>query len=82
MTSPAVVTSGLSFFAATIGVSFAARMGLINQLCGLMARGACISTLCVLFILPAFFMTFNKLIVKTSHGFKPRSRVAQLAQEV
>ena len=82
MTFPAVVTSGLSFFAATIGVSFAARMGLINQLCGLMARGACISTLCVLFILPAFFMAFDKLIVKTSHGFKSRSRVAQLAQEV
>ncbi len=82
MTFPAVVTSGLSFFAATIGVSFAARMGLINQLCGLMARGACISTLCVLFILPAFFMTFDKLIVKTSHGFKPRARAAQVAQEV
>ena len=73
MTFPAVVTSGLSFFAATIGVSFAARMGLISQLCGLMARGAFISTLCVLFILPAFFMVFDKLIVKTSRGFKPNA---------
>ena len=73
MTFPAVVTSGLSFFAATIGVSFAARMGLISQLCGLMARGAFISTLCVLFILPAFFMVFDKVIVKTSHGFKPKA---------
>ena len=69
-TFPAVVTSGGSFFAATIGVSFVARMGLISQLCGLMARGALISTLCVLFILPAFFVTFDKLIVKTSRGFK------------
>jgi predicted RND superfamily exporter protein len=74
MTFPAVVTSGLSFFAATIGVSFAARMGLISQLCGLMARGAVISTLCVLFILPAFFMVFDKVIVKTSHGFKPKAK--------
>lgn len=82
MTFPAVVTSGLSFFAATIGVSFVARMGLISQLCGLMARGACISTLCVLFVLPAFFMVFDKLIVKTSLGFKPRIRAAQIAQEV
>ena len=73
MTFPAVVTSGMSFFAATIGVSFAARMGLISQLCGLMARGAFISTLCVLFILPAFFMVFDKVIVKTSHGFKPKA---------
>ena len=82
MSFPAVVTSGLSFAAATIGVSFAARMGLISQLCGLMARGACISTLSVLFILPAFFMTFDKAIVNTSHGFKPQKRIAQLAQEV
>ena len=81
-TFPAVVTSGLSFFAATIGVSLVARMGLISQLCGLMARGAFISTLCVLFILPAFFMTFDKVIVKTSHGFKPRVRAAQKAMEV
>ena len=73
MTFPAVVTSGLSFFAATIGVSLAARMGLISQLCGLMARGAFISTLCVLFILPAFFMVFDKVIVKTSSGFKSKS---------
>ena len=73
MTFPAVVTSGLSFFAATIGVSFAARMGLISQLCGLMARGAFISTLCVLFILPAFFMVFDRVIVKTSHGFNQKA---------
>ena len=82
MTFPAVVTSGLSFAAATIGVSFVARMGLISQLCGLMARGACISTLCVLFILPAFFMAFDTIIVKTSHGFKPRVRAKAAVQEV
>ena len=82
MTFPAVVTSGLSFFAATIGVSFVARMGLISQLCGLMARGAFISTLCVLFILPAFFMTFDKLVVKVSRGFKPKKSLVSCAQEV
>ena len=81
-TFPAVVTSGGSFFAATIGVSFVARMGLISQLCGLMARGALISTLCVLFILPAFFVTFDKLIVKTSRGFKQAKRAMPNAQEV
>ena len=81
-TFPAVVTSGGSFFAATIGVSFVARMGLISQLCGLMARGALISTLCVLFILPAFFVTFDKLIVKTSRGFKHTKCENLNAQEV
>lgn len=82
MTFPAVVTSGGSFFAATIGVSLVARMGLISQLCGLMARGALISTLCVLFILPAFFVSFDKLIVKTSRGFKPKRNEALVVQEV
>ncbi|MBR0405215.1 MAG: MMPL family transporter [Eggerthellaceae bacterium] len=82
MTFPAVVTSGGSFFAATIGVSLVARMGLISQLCGLMARGALISTLCVLFILPAFFVSFDKLIVKTSRGFKPKRNDKFVIQEV
>ena len=82
MTFPAVVTSGGSFFAATIGVSLVARMGLISQLCGLMARGALISTLCVLFILPAFFVSFDKLIVKTSRGFKPKRDKVLAVQEV
>ena len=72
-TFPAVVTSGLSFFAATIGVSFVARMGLISQLCAFMARGAIISTLCVLFILPALFMVFDRVIMATSAGFKPKA---------
>lgn len=66
---PSVVTSGVSFFSAVIGVSIYSNIELISSLCTFMARGALISTLSVLFILPAFLMLFDGLIVKTSQGF-------------
>ena len=66
---PSIVTSGVSFFSAVIGVSIYSNVELISSLCTFMARGALISTLCVLFILPAFLMLFDRLIVKTSQGF-------------
>jgi predicted RND superfamily exporter protein len=69
---PAVVASAVSFFAATFGVKLYANIGIISQLTGIMSRGALISMVCVLFILPAFLMVFDGAIVKTSHGFKPK----------
>lgn len=69
---PAVVMSALSFFAATFGVSLYSNMSMISSLCELMARGAVISMFSVLLVLPAMFMVFDGLIVKTSHGFKPK----------
>jgi predicted RND superfamily exporter protein len=71
-TFPAVVTSALSFFAATFGVALYSNMSMISMLCSLMSRGAIVSMFAVLFLLPAFFMIFDKFIVKTSRGFKPR----------
>ena len=66
---PSIVTSGASFFSAVIGVSIYSNVELISSLCTFMARGALISTACVIFILPAFLMLFDGLIVKTSKGF-------------
>lgn len=66
---PSIVTSAVSFFAATFGVSLYTNVSLIGSLCGLMARGAIISMFSVLFILPAFFMLCDRIIVKTSKGF-------------
>ena len=71
---PAVVTSGLTFFGATIAVAIYSNIGMISQLTGLMARGAFISTLSVLVILPAAFMICDKAIVKTSKGFSASPR--------
>lgn len=64
-----VVVSALGFFAATFGVGLYSKIDIIGSLCGLMARGAIISLLVVMFILPAAFMIFDKVIIKTSKGF-------------
>ena len=69
-----VFTSALSFFAATFGVGIYANVGLISSLCSLMARGAICSMLSVIFVLPALFMLLDKVIVKTTMGFKPKKQ--------
>lgn len=66
-----VIVSALSFFAATIGVGFYSNIDMISSLCILMARGAIISMLVVVFVLPSMFMVFDKVIVKTSKDFLP-----------
>ena len=66
---PSIISSGLSFFAATFGVSCYSQVEMIGSICTLLARGAIISMMVVLFVLPAMFMIFDKLICKTSIGF-------------
>ena len=61
-----IITSGLSFFAATIGIAIYSNIDMISAICTLLARGAVISTVAVIFILPAMFMIFDKLICKTT----------------
>ena len=69
-----VFVSALSFFAATFGVGLYSSIDMISSLCMLLARGAIISLLVVAFILPAMFMVFDKLILKTSKGFKAEEK--------
>ena len=64
-----IMVSALSFFAATIGVGLYSNIDMISSLCILMARGAIISMIVVIFVLPSMFMVFDKVIVKTSKGF-------------
>ena len=66
---PSIMVSALGFFAATFGVAIYSDIDIISSLCTLMARGAIISMLVVMFILPSMFMLFDKLICKTSKGF-------------
>ncbi|MEE1305229.1 MAG: MMPL family transporter [Agathobacter sp.] len=68
-----VIVSALSFFAATFGVGLYSNIDMIGSLCMLMARGAIISMFVVIFILPAMFMVFDKVIVATSVGFKNKN---------
>lgn len=67
---PSIISSGLSFFAATFGVACYSKVEMIGSICTLLARGAIISTVVVLLILPAMFMIFDKVIIKTTKGFK------------
>ena len=66
-----IIVSELRFFAATIGVGLYSNIDMISSLCILMARGALISMVVVVLILPSLFMVFDKIIVKTSKGFRP-----------
>lgn len=67
-----IIVSAFSFFAATIGVGLYSNIDMISSLCILMARGAIISMVVVVFILPSMFMIFDKVIVKTSKDFLPK----------
>ena len=64
-----IISSGLSFFAATFGVAWYSQVDMISSICTLLARGALISMAVVILVLPAAFMIFDKLICKTSIGF-------------
>jgi predicted RND superfamily exporter protein len=69
---PSIIVSALGLFAATFGVSIYCDVDMIGSLCLLLARGAIISMLCVILILPAMFMLFDKVIAKTTLGFLPK----------
>ena len=61
-----IIISALSFFAATIGVGVYSNIDMVASLCMLMARGAIVSMITVLLVLPAMLMIFDKLICKTT----------------
>ena len=66
-----IIGSALSFFAATVGVAFYSRIDMIGALCTLMSRGAIISMFVAIFILPAMFVVFDRVICATSRHFGP-----------
>lgn len=63
-----VIVSALGFFAATFGVALYSEMDIISSMCSLMARGALVSMLAVIFVLPALLKLFDRIIIKTG-GF-------------
>lgn len=65
-----IVTSGLTFFAATFGVSLISKLEVIKSLCNLIARGAIISMFTILIILPPLLLLFEKTISKTTLGWR------------
>ena len=67
--SRSIITSALTFFGATAGVGIISELEMISSLCVLMARGAIISMLVILFVLPGILLMFEGIIVKTSKFF-------------
>lgn len=67
---PSIMTSALGFFASTFGVSKYSNVYLISVMCSLMARGAIISMITVIFLLPSMLMAFDRIICKTTRGMK------------
>ena len=61
-----IVVSALSFFAATFGVGLYSNIDMISSLCVLMSRGALISMVCVIFLLPSLLLIFDTVISKTT----------------
>ncbi len=65
---PSIIVSGLGLFAATFGVAVYSDIDIISSMCMLMARGAIVSMLCVIFILPALLMLCDRIVCPTTLG--------------
>ncbi len=65
-----IIVSALGFFAATFGVGVYSRVDMISQLCSLLSRGALISMVTVILILPSMLMLFDPVIIRSTFGMK------------
>lgn len=81
-TAKSVIASALSFFAATAGVVAISKLAIIATLCMMIARGALISMVVILFILPAILIATEGIISKTTlHWTKRFKKDLNLAEE-
>ena len=69
-TVPSIFISALCFFGATFGVSVYSKIDMIGAICTLLSRGAIISMIVVIFILPSLLLLLDKFIMKTTRGMK------------
>ena len=67
---PSILVSGTGLFAATFGVAIYSDIDIISSMCMLMARGAVVSMICVIFLLPALLMLCDRLVCATTRGMK------------
>ena len=74
-----IVVSGLCFFAATFGVGIYSKIDMVGSLCTLISRGAIVSMLVVLTVLPSILLIFDKIIFKTTYQGKEKKMKKVLA---
>lgn len=79
---PSIIVSGMGLFAATFGVALYSDIDMISSMCMLMARGAVVSMLLVIFVLPALLMLCDKLIRATTLGMKQKTKSTKINTEV
>ena len=70
-----IIVSGMGLFAATFGVAVYSNIDIISSMCMLMARGAIISMVCVIFILPALLLLCDGLVIHTTLGMSKKGEV-------
>lgn len=70
---PSIIVSGMGLFAATFGVAIYSDIDIIGSMCILMARGAIVSMLAVIFILPALLLLCDKIICATTWGMRKKT---------
>ena len=69
-TSTSIIVSAMCFFAATFGVGVYSDLEMVGSLCSLISRGAVISMLVVLIVLPSVLLTFDKILIKGRDNMK------------
>jgi len=70
-----IIVSGMGLFCSTFGVALYSNIDIISSMCMLMARGAIISMICVIFILPPLLLLFDTAIIHTTIGMKQKGEV-------
>lgn len=78
---PSILVSALSFFAATFGVGIYSNIDLISSMCNLLARGAMVSMMAVILVLPSLLLLLDPVVIRTTMGMKA-ARNAKLSKNV
>lgn len=79
---PSIIVSGMGLFSATFGVAVYSNIDIISSMCNLMARGAVVSMLCVIFVLPALLLLCDRLICATTFGMRHIGNYEKTIEEV
>ena len=79
---PSIIVSGMGLFAATFGVALFSGIDIISSMCMLMARGAVVSMVSVIFILPALLLLCDGLIRATTLDMRRKKPQSVSNQEV
>ena len=72
--APSILVSGFGLFAATCGVAVYSNIDIVSSMCMLMARGALISVVLVLLMLPALLILCDGIVCRTTRGMKPEKK--------